>query len=179
MEFKGSKTEENLKKAFSGESEARNRYTIFAEAAKKAGYVHISDIFLETAENEREHGKIWLQILLGDKIHSTIDNLIASSETEHYEWSDMYAKFAQDAKEEGFDHIAFLFDKIRGIEEMHETRYRKLISDIKGDLVFKQPEKVVWECAKCGYTHTAEEAPKICPFCQHPQAFFFIKCFNY
>lgn len=179
MEFKGSKTEANLQKAFCGESEARNRYTFFADIAKKAGYVHISNIFLETAENEKQHAKIWFQILMGDKINSTVDNLLIAAETENYEWTQMYAQFAQEAKEEGFDHIAFLMDKIRNIEEMHEARYRKLIADIKGELVFKKPEKVIWECGKCGYTHTSDEAPKICPFCSHPQAYFFIKCFNY
>ena len=179
MNLKGSKTEENLKKAFEGESMARNKYLIFSENARKNGFIQISRIFQETAENEAMHGKIWLKYLMGKKFDSTLDNLIAAAEAEHYEWTQMYAEFAQTAKDEGFDEIAYHFDKIRNIEEMHDTRYTKLIADIKQENLFNKSEKVIWECAKCGYTHTSEKAPEVCPFCKHPQGYFFIKCFNY
>lgn len=179
MEFNGSKTQKNLETAYCGESKARNNYTFFAEAARNQGYEKIAAIFEETANNEREHGKIWFKILMGDRLNSTVDNLTMASETEHYEWTDMYARFAQEAKEEGFEQIAFLFDKIRNIEEMHDNRYRKLIQDIKTETVFSKPEEVIWECAKCGYTHTDKTAPQICPFCKHPQAFFFVKCHSF
>lgn len=175
----GTKTEKNLQDAYCGESKARNNYTFFAEKAKKDGYVQIAKIFEETASNEEEHGKIWLRLLNGGALKNTLDNLESAASTENYEWEDMYARFAKEAKEEGFDKIACLFETIRGIEKMHMTRYNKLVEDIKKGEVFKKEEKIMWECAKCGYNFEGEEAPEMCPFCRNPRAFFFEKCYNY
>lgn len=178
-ELKGTKTEKNLQEAYCGESKARNNYTFFAEQAKKDGYIQIAKIFQETADNEKEHAKIWLKLLNGGNIKSTKANLETAASTENYEWEDMYARFAQDAREEGFDDIAFLFETIRNIEKMHMTRYNKLIEDLMKDIVFQKPEKIMWECAKCGYTFEGTTAPEICPFCKHPKGHFFEKCYNY
>ncbi len=178
MEFRGSQTEKNLETAFSGESQARNRYNIFADIARKAGYIHIARIFEETAENEREHGRVWYSILRGDSINSILENLMDAAEKEHYEWTNMYAGFSKTAKDEGFDHISFLFDKIRNIEKMHDHRYLNLIEDLKNEEEFKKTEKVNWECAKCGLVIHNEEAPKVCPFCQEPQGYFFVSQFD-
>lgn len=178
-DLEGTQTEKNLEEAFCGESKARNKYSFFAEQAKKDGYEQIARIFEDTAHNEAEHGKIWLRLLNGGRIPHTLDNLKAAASTENYEWEDMYARFAKDAREEGFDRIACLFETIRSIEKMHMTRYNKLVHDIEEKVVFKREKSVVWECAKCGYTYEGEEPPQKCPFCQHPQAYFFEKCYNY
>lgn len=178
-ELAGTKTEKNLQDAYCGESKARNNYTFFAQQARKEGYEQIAGIFEETANNEREHGKIWLKLLNGGKLPDTIKNLGTAASTENYEWEDMYARFAKEAKEEGFDKIACLFETIRGIERMHMTRYMKLIEDIKNETVFQREEKTMWECANCGYTFEGEKSPEMCPFCRHPKAYFFEKCYNY
>lgn len=175
----GTKTEKNLQDAYCGESKARNNYTYFAKKARQEGYEQIARIFEETANNEGEHGKIWLMLLNGGKLPDTLKNLETAASTENYEWEDMYARFAQEAKEEGFEKIACLFETIRGIEKMHMTRYNKLVENIKNNEVFKKEDKTVWECAKCGYTFDGEEAPEMCPFCRHPRAYFFEKCYNY
>lgn len=178
-DLEGTQTKKNLEEAFCGESKARNKYSFFAEQAKKDGYEQIARIFQDTANNEAEHGKIWLRLLNGGRIPHTLDNLKAAASTENYEWEDMYARFAKDAREEGFDRIACLFETIRSIEKMHMTRYNKLVHDIEEKVVFKREKSVVWECAKCGYTYEGEEPPQKCPFCQHPKAYFFEKCKNY
>lgn len=179
MELKGSKTEKNLMCAFQGESEARNKYTFWAKKAKEEGYVQIARIFEDTANNEKEHAKIWLKLLSGGEIKSTTENLQCASDTEHYEWSQMYAKFAKEAREEGFDDIAFLFEKVINVEKMHDLRYKKLLDDIQGGSVFERDEEIVWECAVCGYTADSKKAPEICPLCKHPKAYFFEKAYNY
>ena len=179
MELKGSKTEKNLMCAFQGESEARNKYTFWAKKAKEEGYVQIARIFEDTANNEKEHAKIWLKLLSGGDIKSTTENLQCASDTEHYEWSQMYAKFAKEAREEGFDDIAFLFEKVINVEKMHDLRYKKLLDDIQGGSVFEREEEIVWECAVCGYTADSKKAPEICPLCKHPKAYFFEKAYNY
>ena len=179
MELKGSKTEENLMKAFAGESQARNKYTYFASKAKKEGYEQISEIFLETANNEKEHAKIWFKLLNGGDIGTTTDNLKAAAEGENYEWTDMYKEFAETAKEEGFDKIAFLFEEVGKIEKEHEERYMKLLGNINDDLVFQKGDEIVWVCRNCGYVHVGKEAPKVCPVCAHPKSFFEQKKNNY
>lgn len=178
-ELAGTKTERNLKDAYCGESKARNNYTFFAKQAREDGYNNIARIFEETAANEMEHAKIWLKILSGGSLNKTMANLEEAAGTENYEWEDMYARFAQDARDEGFDKIAILFENIRKIEKMHMTRYKKLIDALKNDTLLKSDEVTVWECAKCGYTHEGQEPPGICPFCCHPKEYYFQKCFNY
>lgn len=179
MELKGSKTEKNLQAAFAGESEARNKYTYYASQAKKEGYVQISRIFEETANNEKEHAKLWFKALHGDKIADTMTNLEDAASGENYEWTDMYARFAREAKEEGFDTIAALFEMVAKIEKEHEERYRALLKAVKEGTVFKKSEKVLWECGNCGHVAEGEKAPQICPVCKHPQAYFFMKAKNY
>ncbi len=164
--------------AFAGESQARNKYTYFASKAKKDGYVQIAKIFEETAENEKEHAKIWYK-LLNDGIGSTEENLKAAAEGENFEWTDMYERFAQEAKEEGFDDIAALFEGVAAIEKEHEERYRKLLENIKGDLVFSKDGDVVWQCANCGHICVGKKAPEVCPVCNHPQSYFQVKAENY
>ena len=149
MELKGSKTEKNLMEAFAGESQARNKYTYFASKAKKEGYEQIAAIFLETADNEKEHAKLWFKLLEGGSVKSTIENLKAAADGENYEWTDMYDKFAKEAKEEGFDHIAYLFEEVGKIEKEHEERYRKLLDNINGDLVFSKEGDRIWKCRNC------------------------------
>ncbi len=178
MNLKGTKTEKNLMTAFAGESQARNKYTYYASKAKKDGYVQIGQIFEETANNEKEHAKIWFK-LLHDGIPSTMDNLKDAAEGENYEWTDMYATFAKEAKEEGFDHIAFLFEEVAKIEKEHEERYKALISNINEEKVFKREVKTVWICTNCGHIHIGEEAPEVCPVCAHPRAYFEIRKENY
>lgn len=178
MELKGSKTETNLLAAFAGESEARNKYTYFASKAKKDGYVQIASIFEETAENEKEHAKLWFKLLKGG-IGSTLDNLKEAANGENYEWTDMYAKFAKEAKEEGFDKIAQLFEGVAAIEKEHEERYRKLIANIEGDAVFSKDGDVVWQCANCGHICIGKKAPDVCPVCAHPKSYFQVKAENY
>ncbi len=179
MELKGSKTEKNLMEAFAGESQARNKYTYYAAKAKKDGYVQISKLFEETANNEKEHAKIWFKLLMGGAVPSTVNNLEDAANGENFEWTDMYAKFAKEAKEEGFDDIAVLFEKVAEIEKDHEERYRALLNNIKNEKVFKKEEKVIWECANCGYSYTGDKAADICPVCAHPQSYFMVKAKNY
>ena len=179
MEFKGSKTEKNLQAAFSGESQARNKYTYYASVAKKAGYEQIKAFFEETANNEKEHAKIWFKLLHGGEMPNDVDALKDAAAGEHYEWTEMYPTFAKEAREEGFDKIAFLFEKVAQIEKHHEERYLALLNNIESKQVFKRSEKKAWVCRNCGFIVEADEAPKICPVCAHPQAFFEIQATNY
>ncbi|MGI6201414.1 MAG: rubrerythrin [Christensenellales bacterium] len=176
-DLKGSKTEQNLQTAFAGESQARNKYTYFASKARKEGFVQMATIFEETANNEKEHAKIWFKLL--DGIGDTAANLKAAAEGENYEWTDMYATFAKEAKEEGFDHIAYLFESVAKIEKEHEERYRKLLANLTEGKVFDKGGIVVWQCSNCGHIHVGEKAPEVCPVCAHPQAYFQIKAENY
>lgn len=175
--IKGTKTEQNLMTAFAGESQARNKYTYYAGVAKKQGYVQIANIFEETANNEKEHAKIWFKLL--DGIGDTVENLIHAAEGEHYEWTDMYANFAKEAKAEGFDHIAMLFEKVGAIEKEHEERYRRFLDNITKGQVFEREEKVQWHCDNCGYIVESTKAPAKCPVCDHPQAHFQIRALNW
>ena len=180
MELKGSKTEKNLMTAFAGESQARNKYTYFASQAKKDGYEQIKAVFEETANNEKEHAKMWFKELNGGKVPSTIENLKAAAEGENYEWTDMYKEFAITAKEEGFDHIAYLFEEVAKIEKHHEERYLKLLKNVEDDMVFKtNDDETVWICRNCGHVYVGKEAPKVCPVCNHPQSYFERKANNY
>ena len=176
-ELKGTKTEKNLWEAFAGESQARNKYTYFASKAKKDGYVQIAKIFEETAANEKEHAEIWFKLLNG--IGSTAENLKSAAEGENYEWTDMYDQMAKDAREEGFDHIAFLFEEVGKIEKEHEERYRKLLANVEGGLVFSRDGDMIWQCSNCGHIHVGKQAPEVCPVCVHPKAYFQIKAENY
>ena len=177
MEWKGSKTEANLKAAFSGESEARNKYTYFASVAKKEGYEQIAAIFLETAENEKEHAKIHFKYLQG--IGDTKSNLADAAAGENYEWTDMYARFAKEADEEGFKEIANRFRQIGEVEKHHEERFRKLLDNVEDGTVFKKGSIVIWKCRNCGHIHVGINAPEVCPVCAHPKAFFEIQSENY
>jgi len=177
MNLKGTKTEQNLLTAFAGESQARNKYTYFASAAKKEGYEQIADIFIKTAENEREHAKIWFRLLGG--IKDTKGNLTDAAAGENAEWTEMYAEFAKTAKEEGFDSIAKLFSQVADIEKEHEIRFRKLIENMEKSEVFKRSGEQTWICRNCGHIHTGTEAPASCPVCAHPQAYFEIRECNY
>ena len=179
MELKGSKTEANLKTAFAGESQARNKYTYFASKAKKEGYVQIAQIFEETAANEKEHAKIWFKLLNDGDIPTTADNLKAAADGENFEWTDMYAEFAKTAKEEGFTKIAYLFEAVGKIEKEHEERYRKLLANLETDKVFISDDVVIWQCINCGHIHVGKNAPEICPVCAHPKAYFQKKSENY
>ncbi len=173
MELKGSKTEQNLLTAFSGESQARNKYTFYASAAKKEGYIEIADYFLETAGNEKEHAEIWFKLLHDGGIPTTTVNLKDGAAGEHYEWTEMYKEFAEVAEEEGFKKIAFLFKKVADIEKRHEERYLRLLSQLEGDLVFNSDnDEQVWICTNCGHIHVGKAAPKICPVCDHDQGYF-------
>ena len=178
-ELKGSKTEQNLMTAFAGESQARNKYTYYAAQAKKDGFVQISKIFEETANNEKEHAKIWFKYLQGGSIPETLVNLEDAAKGENYEWTDMYATFAKEAKEEGFDELAILFSMVAEIEKQHEERYRKLYDNIKNNVVFNRDEAVVWECSNCGHSYEGEKAVELCPVCKHPKAYFYLKARNY
>ena len=175
--LKGSKTEANLQTAFAGESMARNKYTYYASKAKKDGYVQISKIFEETANNEKEHAKIWFKLLEG--IGSTAENLKAAAAGENYEWTDMYATFAKEAHEEGFEDIAFLFEQVGKIEKEHGERYRKLLSNVENELVFSRDGDCIWQCSNCGHIMVGKKAPEVCPVCAHPQAYFELKAENY
>ena len=177
MDLKGTKTEANLKTAFAGESEARNKYTYYASKARKDGYNQIAAIFEETAANEKEHAKLWFKLFHG--IDSTAENLADAAAGENYEWTDMYAKFAKEAREEGFDHIAQLFDGVAAIEKEHEERYRKLLANVEGGLVFSRDGDMIWQCSNCGHIVVGKQAPEVCPVCAHPQAYFQIKAENY
>jgi len=177
--LKGTKTEANLMAAFSGESMARNKYTYYASRAKKDGYEHIAKIFSETADNEKEHAKIWFKLLHDGNVPDTMANLKDAADGEHYEWVDMYAGFAKEAKEEGFNDIAALFERVGTIEKEHEERYKALIKNIEEDKVFRKDSPVEWECANCGYRQTKENAPEVCAVCKHSKAFFMITPRNY
>lgn len=177
MELKGSKTEKNLLEAFAGESQARNKYTFYASKAKKEGYEQIASLFLETADNEKEHAKIWYKLLNG--IGTTMDNLKDAAGGENYEWTDMYARMAKEAAEEGFTDIARLFRGVAKIEKEHEERYLALLKNIEDGTVFKKNEKSVWICRNCGHIHDAIEAPEKCPVCDHPKAYFQLRVINY
>ena len=179
MELKGSKTEQNLWTAFAGESQARNKYTYFASKAKKDGYEQIAALFEETANNEKEHAKIWFKLLNGGEISDTSSNLKEAAEGENYEWTEMYDEFAKVAKEEGFDHIAYLFTEVAKIEKEHEERYRKLLKNIEDEVVFSSDEECIWICRNCGHVVIGKKAPKVCPVCQHKESFFERKATNY
>ncbi len=179
MELKGSKTEQNLMTAFAGESQARNKYTYFASKAKKEGYEQIAAIFQETADNEKEHAKMWFKLLNGGDIGTTAENLQAAADGENYEWTDMYAEFAKTAKEEGFTHIAYLFEEVAKIEKEHEERYLKLLENVKEGKVFEAGEVKIWKCRNCGHIVVGTKAPEVCPVCSHPKAYFEIKAENY
>lgn len=179
MELNGSKTEKNLMEAFAGESQARNKYTYYASQAKKEGYVQISKIFEATADNEKEHAKLWFKLLHNGQISDTMTNLEDAANGENYEWTQMYAQFAQEAEEEGFKDIAFLFKKVAEIEKHHEDRYKKLLENIKNGKVFEKEEEVEWECANCGFRHKGSKSVEVCPVCKHPRAYFFMSQSNY
>lgn len=176
--IKGTKTEANLKEAFAGESMARNKYTYYASKAKKDGYVQIAALFEETANNEKEHAKLWFK-LLHDGIGTTMENLEEAAEGENYEWTDMYDKFAKDAREEGFGRIAKLFEMVGAIEKHHEERYRQLLANIEGGIVFSRDGDTIWECSNCGHICVGKKAPEVCPVCAHPQSYFQMRAQNY
>ncbi len=178
-ELKGSKTEANLKAAFAGESQAHTKYQYYASKAKKDGYEQIAALFLETAGNEKEHAKIWFKLLCGGDVPATPENLLDAAAGENYEWTDMYAQFAKEAKEEGFDRIAYLFEEVGKIEKAHEERYRKLLANIQDGLVFSKDGDTIWECRNCGHIHIGPKAPEVCPVCAHPKSFFCVKAENY
>ena len=179
MELKGSRTEQNLMAAFAGESQARNKYTYYASKAKKDGFEQIAAIFEETANNEKEHAKMWFKELHGGEIPTTAQNLLDAAEGENYEWTDMYAEFAKVAKEEGFDRIAYLFEGVAKIEKEHEERYRKLLANVEDKLVFSKDGECIWVCRNCGHIHIGQYAPEVCPICAHPKAYFELKASNY
>ena len=179
VKLEGTKTEKNLMEAFAGESQARNKYTYFASKAKKDGFEQIAAIFEETAGNEKEHAKIWFKLLCGGSIPSTAENLKAAAAGEHEEWTEMYKRMADDARAEGFDDIAFLFDSVAAIEKEHEERYLKLLGNIEEGVVFARKEKSVWICRNCGHIEDVERAPEMCPVCDHPQAYFELRAVNY
>ena len=179
MELKGSKTEKNLMDAFTGESMARNKYTYYASKAKKEGYEQIAEIFQETADNEKEHAKIWFKLLHDNDVPTTSENLRDAAAGENYEWTDMYDRFAKEAREEGFDRIAFLFESVGKIEKEHEARYLKLLENVNNGLVFSKDGEKIWKCRNCGHIVIGKEAPMVCPVCAHPQAYFEVKAENY
>ncbi len=177
--IKGTKTEQNLMEAFAGESQARNKYSYYASRAKKDGYVQIAALFEETANNEKEHAKIWFKLLHDGAVPSTEVNLKDAADGENFEWTDMYDRMAKEAAEEGFDDIAALFAGVAKIEREHEERYRKLLANIEGGLVFSRDEEMIWQCANCGHIVVGKKAPEVCPVCNHPQDYFHIKASNY
>ena len=179
MELKGSKTEKNLMEAFTGESQARSKYTYYASKAKKDGYEQIANIFLETAENEKEHAKMWFKLLNGGKVPSTIENLKEAAEGENFEWTNMYDKMAKEAKEEGFNHISYLFTEVGKIEKEHENRYKKLLENIENGIVFSKDDERIWKCRNCGHIVIGKYAPEKCPVCDHPKSYFEINAENY
>ena len=178
-ELKGTKTEKNLLEAFAGESMARNKYTYFASKAKKDGYVQIAELFEATANNEKEHAKMWFKLLEGGKIQDTATNLLHAAEGENAEWTDMYARMADEAAAEGFPEIAAKFRMVAKIEKAHEERYRKLLANVENGLVFSRDGDMIWECGNCGHIIIGKKAPEICPVCDHPQSYFAIKAENY
>ena len=177
MELKGTKTEKNLMEAFAGESQARNKYTYFASVAKKEGYEQIAEIFQKTADNEKEHAKLWFKALGG--LGDTAANLLAAAEGENYEWTDMYDRFAKEAEEEGFKALAAQFKMVAAIEKSHEDRYRALLNNVEMQAVFAKSEETMWECRNCGHLVIGKKAPQMCPVCQHPQSFFEVRKANY
>ena len=179
MELKGSKTEKNLQEAFAGESQARNKYTYFASKAKKDGYEQIAAIFEETAANEKEHAKIWFKYLNGGAVPDTASNLAAAADGENFEWTDMYARMAKEAREEGFEEIAKKFEMVGAIEKTHEERYRTLLAKVQGNLVFSRDGDAIWECRNCGHIVIGKSAPTVCPVCDHPQSYFMVRNTNY
>lgn len=179
MELKGTKTEKNLWEAFAGESQARNKYTYYASKAKKDGYEQIAEIFEETANNEKEHAKIWFKLLHDGAVPSTEENLKDAASGENYEWTDMYDRMAKEAKEEGFNKIAYLFEGVAKIEKEHEERYRALIENVENKTVFAKGQKTVWKCRNCGHLHFGDKALNVCPICDHPQSYFEVKSENY
>ena len=179
MELKGSKTAANLAAAFAGESQARNKYTYYASKAKKDGFEQIAAIFAETADNEKEHAKIWFKLLHDGEIPTTLENLKDAAAGENYEWTDMYRTFAEEAREEGFAKIAALFEMVGAIEKEHEERYRKLLQNIEDEVVFSKDGDVIWQCRNCGHIVIGKKAPEICPVCSHPRAYFQVKPENY
>ena len=179
MELKGSKTEKNLMEAFAGESQARNKYTYYASKAKKEGYEQIADLFLETADNEKEHAKLWFKLLHENDVPSTIENLKDAASGEKFEWTNMYERMAKEAKEEGFERIAFLFEAVAKIEKEHEARYLKLLENVENGLVFSKEGEKIWKCRNCGHIVIGKSAPEVCPVCAHPKAYFEIKSENY
>lgn len=178
-DLKGTRTEQNLMAAFAGESQARNKYTYFASKARKEGYVQIARIFEETADNEKEHAKLWFKLLEGGSVKDTASNLKAAAEGENFEWTDMYAGFAKEAREEGFDEIAALFEGVAAIEKEHEERYRRLLERVEGEAVFSRDGDAIWQCSNCGHICVGKKAPEVCPVCAHPQAYFQVKAENY
>jgi rubrerythrin len=178
MNLKGTKTEANLMAAFAGESQARNKYTYYASKARKDGYVQIAELFEVTANNEKEHAKMWFKLLHGG-IGSTAENLLDAAEGENYEWTDMYATFAKEAREEGFDQIADLFEGVAAIEKEHEERYRRLLQNVKEGIVFSRDGDRIWECGNCGHIHVGPAAPEVCPVCAHPKSYFALRATNY
>lgn len=178
-DLKGTKTEKNLMEAFAGESQARNKYTYFASKAKKEGYVQIANIFEETANNEKEHAKMWFKYLNGGDVPETAANLQAAAEGENDEWTDMYPRMAKEAREEGFTEIARKFEMVAEIEKHHEERYRKLLKNVEDEVVFSRDGDCIWQCANCGHIVVGKKAPKVCPVCNHPQAYFQIEAQNY
>ena len=179
MELKGSKTEKNLMDAFAGESQARNKYTYFASKARKDGYEQIAEIFEETADNEKEHAKLWFKLLNNNSIPSTVENLKSAAAGENFEWTDMYDRMAKEAREEGFDRIAFLFESVGKIEKEHEARYRKLLENVENGVVFSSDGDAIWQCSNCGHIIVGPKAPEICPVCGHPQSYYQKKAENY
>ena len=179
MELKGSKTAANLAAAFAGESQARNKYTYYASKAKKDGFEQIAAIFTETAENEKEHAKIWFKLLHDGEIPTTVENLKDAAAGENYEWTDMYKTFAEEAREEGFTKIAALFEMVGAVEKEHEERYRKLLANIEDEGVFSKDHDVIWQSRNCGHIVIGKKAPEICPVCSHPKAYFQVKPENY
>ena len=176
--LKGTKTEQNLLSAFAGESMARNKYSYYASKAKKEGFVQIANMFEETAANEKEHAKMWFK-LLHDGVPSTAENLIDAANGENYEWTDMYATFAKEAREEGFEEIANKFELVAAVEREHEERYRKLLANVEGKLVFSREGDAIWQCLNCGHIMVGKDAPEICPVCDHPQSYFQLKAENF
>ncbi len=177
-DLKGSQTRDNLLAAFAGESQARNKYTFFAEKARRDGYEQIADLFLETANNERAHAQLWFETL-NDGLKSTDYNLLAAAEGENYEWTDMYAGFAKTAREEGYNEIAALFELVAKVEKEHEERFRKLLENVKDGLVFSKDGDTIWICSNCGYIHIGKNAPKVCAICKYPQSYFEMKAENF
>ncbi|MBQ1866247.1 MAG: rubrerythrin family protein [Bacteroidales bacterium] len=179
MELKGTQTEKNLQTAFAGESQAHTKYLYYASKAKKDGYVQISDLFTETAKNEKEHAKLWFKLLHDGDIPATTQNLKDAADGENFEWTDMYDGFAKTAEEEGFTQIAFLFRSVGAIEKAHEERYRKLLKNIEDEVVFSKDNDVIWQCSNCGHIVVGKKAPELCPVCKHPRSYFMILAENY